>query len=117
MIELCWLELASITTTINENKVGRYKDTVEELVTCHTDSEIQCLPVSNIQNVYFTRQRNQAQTASKKTWCLKGLAPADLVKKRFTALIFVCFLCDYYVALISALVQLKCGNLRITAVV
>ena len=28
-----------------------------------------------------------------------------------------CFMCDYYVALISALVMLKCGNLRITVVV
>ena len=27
-----------------------------------------------------------------------------------------CFMCDYYVALISALVLLKCGNLRITVV-
>ena len=26
-----------------------------------------------------------------------------------------CFMCDYYVAFISALVLLKCGNLRITA--
>ena len=28
-----------------------------------------------------------------------------------------CFMCDYYVALISALVLLKCGNLRISVVV
>ena len=38
---------------------------------------------------------------------LKGLAHADLAKK-------TSFMCDYYVALISALVLLKCGNLRIT---
>ena len=30
---------------------------------------------------------------------------------------FYCFMCDYYVALISDLVLLKCGNLRITVVV
>ena len=27
---------------------------------------------------------------------------------------FYCFMCDYYVALIFALVLLKCGNLRVT---
>ena len=47
---------------------------------------------------------------------LKGLDHADLAEKLFFARIF-CFMCDYYVALISALVLLKCGNLRITVVV
>ena len=32
-------------------------------------------------------------------------------------MIFYCFMCDYYVELISTLVLLKCGNLRITVVV
>ena len=47
---------------------------------------------------------------------LKGLAHADLAKKK-KCMNFYCFMCDYYVALISALVLLKCGNLRITVVV
>ena len=49
--------------------------------------------------------------------CLKGLAHADLAKKTFFGMNFYCFMSDYYVALISALVLLKCGNLRITVVV
>ena len=49
---------------------------------------------------------------------LKGLAHADLAKKRvFFCVNFYCFICDCYVALISALVLLKCGNLRISVVV
>ena len=47
----------------------------------------------------------------------KGLAHADLAKKLFFAWFFYCFMCDYCVALISALVLLNCGNLRITVVV
>ena len=110
MIELCRLELASITTAINENKVSRYKDTVENW------SPVTQIVRYSVCLCTFTRQCNQAQTASKKTWCLKGLAPADLFKKKI-CINFYCFLCDYYVALISALVQLKCNNLRITVVV
>ena len=61
---------------------------------------------------------------------LKGLAHAGLAKKlkkkkrrkkkegrNKIKLNFYCFMCDYYVALISALVLLKCGNLRITVLV
>ena len=48
MIELCRLELARITTTINKNKVGRHKDTVGNWSPV---TQIQCLPVSNIQNI------------------------------------------------------------------
>ena len=54
---------------------------------------------------------------------LKGLAHADLAKKQTNnnktifCMRFYCFICDYYVALISALVLLKCGSLRITVVV
>ena len=54
---------------------------------------------------------------------LKKLALADFAKKerkkekekRFFCMNVYCFMCDYYVAFISALVLLKCGNLRITA--
>ena len=45
---------------------------------------------------------------------LKGLAHADLAKKTIFCMHIYCFMCDYYVAFISALVLLKCGNLRIT---
>ena len=48
---------------------------------------------------------------------LKQLAHIDLAKKKENCMNFYCFMCDYYVALISALVLLKCGNLRITVVV
>jgi len=54
---------------------------------------------------------------------LKGLAHADLAKKHqkkklfFLARISYCFMRYYYVALISTLVLLKCGSLRITVVV
>ena len=48
---------------------------------------------------------------------LKGLALADLAKKKKNCMSIYCFMCDYYVAFISALVLLKCGNLRITVVV
>ena len=57
---------------------------------------------------------------------IKGLAQADLAKKRFPkqnkkkqkkCMNFYCFMCDYYVALMSALVLLKSSNLRITVVV
>ena len=48
---------------------------------------------------------------------LKGLAHADLAKILFFCMDFYCFIVDYYVALIPALVLLKSGNLRITVVV
>ena len=43
---------------------------------------------------------------------LKGLAHADLAKKRFFCMNFYCFICDYYVALLFALVLLKYGYLK-----
>ena len=52
-------------------------------------------------------------TVHSNTYILKGLAHTDLAKKWF----LYCFMCDYHVALISALVLLKCGNLRITVLV
>ena len=55
---------------------------------------------------------------TKSTW-LKGLAHAELAKKQqlFFAWILYCIMCDYYVALISALVLLKRSKLRITVLV
>ena len=44
---------------------------------------------------------------------LKQLAHIDLAKKLFFCMNFYCFMCDYYVALISALVLSKCGNWRL----
>ena len=46
----------------------------------------------------------------------KETGHADLAKNLFFYMNVYCFMCDYYVALISALVLLKCGNLRITVV-
>ena len=48
---------------------------------------------------------------------LKGLAHADLTKKRFFLHAFYCFMYNFSVALISALALLKYGNLGITVVV
>ena len=49
---------------------------------------------------------------------LKGQAHADLAKKKKKICMhFYLFIYDYYVALISALVLLKCGNLRINVLV
>ena len=45
------------------------------------------------------------------------LAHTDLAKKKKNCMNFYSFVRNYYVALISALVLLKCGNLRITVVV
>ena len=61
------------------------------------------------------RQKHQKQQLS-----LEGLAHEDWAKKLFVFVFCMnvyCFMCDYYVALISALVLLKCGSLRITVVV
>ena len=46
---------------------------------------------------------------------VKGSGPCRFGFKK--KLNLYCFICNYYVALISALVLLKCGNLRITVVV
>ena len=58
------------------------------------------------------------------TPALKGLAHADYADFFFVFFLFCffcinfyCFMFDYYVALISALVLLNCGDLRITVVV
>ena len=50
MRELCRLELARTITAKNKNKVSHHKDTVENWSPI---AGIQCLTVSNIQNVYL----------------------------------------------------------------
>ena len=64
------------------------------------------------------KRKNDQDPEKACTVLLKGLVHADLAKKTcFCFVLFCmnsyCFMCDYYVALISALVLLKCGNLRI----
>ena len=68
---------AWITTAINENKVSRHKDTVGNWSPV---TQIQCLPVSNIQNMYFHQTMQPSSNSKSETWCLTSTETIRLIR-------------------------------------